>query len=414
MSSALEYPKGDNMKILVLNAGSSSLKYQLIEMDTESVIAKGICERIGIGGHIVHKTASGFKLDADINFETHRDAFKTIIKKLTTDEGKVIDDVGEISAVGHRFTHGGETFISSIRITDNVIKKLEQITELAPLHNPACLAGIKACRQTLDEKIPQVAVFDTSFHQTMPECAYIYAIPYEYYETDRIRKYGFHGISKRYVSQKAADILKTPLDQIKMVVCHLGNGSSITAIDKGKSVDTSMGYTPLPGVIMGTRSGDIDPSIISHLSNKYSMSHEEFTDILNKKSGLLGISGVSNDCRDIRKAAQEGNRRAQLALDTQDYQIKKYVGAYAAAMGGLDAVVFTGGIGENVSSLRYNVCSDMKFMGMIIYDHKNQLQGDRIISDDASHVKILVVVTNEEIMIARDTVAILAGASADV
>jgi acetate kinase len=395
------------MKILVLNAGSSSLKYQLIEMNTESVLAKGICERIGIGGHLVHKTASGFMVDADINFSTHLDAFKTIIVKLTSDEGKVIDDIGEISAVGHRFAHGGETFISSIRVTGDIIKKLEQVTELAPLHNPACLAGIKACRQTLNDKIPQVAVFDTAFHQTMPEKAFIYSIPYEYYEKDKIRKYGFHGISNRYVSQKAAEILNKPLDQIKIVTCHLGNGSSITAISKGKSVDTSMGYTPLPGVIMGTRSGDIDPSIIAYISSKYSMSHEEFTDILNKKSGLLGVSGIASDLRDILRAAQEGNRRAQLALSIQDYLIKKYIGAYAAAMGGLDAVVFTGGIGENVSVLRYNVCSDMEFMGMKINDHKNQLQGDRIISDDASLVKILVIATNEEIMIARDTAHIL-------
>jgi len=395
------------MKILVLNAGSSSLKYQLIEMDTETVLAKGICERIGKGGHLVHKTASGFALDADINFATHHDAFRMIIKKLASDEGRVIDDVGGISAVGHRFAHGGETFISSIKINGEVIKKLEQVTELAPLHNPACLAGIKACRQTLGDEIPQVAVFDTAFHQTMPKTAYIYPIPYEYYEKDKIRKYGFHGISNRYVSRKAAEILNKPLEQMKMVTCHLGNGSSITAIDKGKSIDTSMGYTPLPGVIMGTRSGDIDPSIITYISNKYSMSHEEFTDILNKKSGLLGVSGLTNDLRDILKAAKEGHKRAILALAIQDYQIKKYVGAYAAAMGGLDALVFTGGIGENVASLRHNICSDMEFMGMIIDDQKNQLPGDRIISDDASHVKILVIATNEEIMIARDTAAIL-------
>lgn len=406
--------RGDIMKILVLNAGSSSLKYQLIEMDTESVIAKGICERIGKGGHLVYKTANGYTLDIDIDFATHLDAFKTVIRKLTSDEGKVINSIDEIRAVGHRFAHGGETFLSSIKITGDIIKKLEYVTELAPLHNPACLAGIKACRQTLNDTVPQVAVFDTAFHQTMPETAYIYPIPYEYYENDKIRKYGFHGISNRYVSRKAAEILNRPLDQLKMVTCHLGNGSSITAIDRGKSVDTTMGYTPLPGIIMGTRSGDIDPSIVAYLSNKYSMSHDEFTDILNKKSGLLGVSGITNDLRDILKAAQEGNRRAQLALAMQDYQIKKYIGAYAAAMGGLDAVVFTGGIGENVSALRFNVCSDMEFMGMKIDDHKNQLQGDRIISDDESRVQIVVVATNEEIMIARDTAHILAQAAASV
>lgn len=397
------------MKILVLNAGSSSLKYQLIEMETEAVLAKGICERIGKGGHLVHQTASGFAVDADIEFATHLDAFRMIIKKLTSDEGRVIDDVSGISAVGHRFAHGGETFISSIKISGEIIKKLEQVTELAPLHNPACLAGIKACGQTLGDRIPQVAVFDTAFHQTMPKKAYIYPIPYEYYERDKIRKYGFHGISNRYVSRKAAEILNIPLERMKMVTCHLGNGSSITAISGGKSIDTSMGYTPLPGVIMGTRSGDIDPSIIAYISNKYSMSHEEVTDILNKKSGLLGVSGITNDLRDILKAAEEGNKRAALALAIQDYQIKKYIGAYAAALGGLDVLVFTGGIGENVAALRYNVCSDMEYMGMKIDERKNRLSGDRIISDDTSRVKILVIATNEEIMIARDTAEILSG-----
>ena len=399
------------MKILVLNAGSSSLKYQLIEMDTESLLAKGLCERIGKGGHLVHKTTAGFVVDADIDFPSHLHAFRTVIQKLTSDQGGVISDVSEISAVGHRFAHGGETFISSIRINGDIIKKLEEVTELAPLHNPACLAGIKACIQTLGDAIPQVAVFDTAFHQTMPESAYVYAIPYEYYEEDRIRKYGFHGISNRYISQKAAEVLNKPLDQIKMVTCHLGNGSSITAIDRGKSVDTSMGYTPLPGVIMGTRSGDIDPSIIAYICNKYSMSCEQFTDILNKKSGLYGVSGVTNDFRDILQAADNGNRRAQLALTMQEYQIRKYIGGYAAAMEGLDAVVFSGGIGENVAALRYNVCSGMEFLGMKIDAEKNSAKtsADRIVSDAASRVKILVISTNEEIMIARDTVSILTG-----
>jgi acetate kinase len=398
------------VKILVLNAGSSSLKYQLIDMNTETVLAKGICERIGKGGHFVYKTSAGAALEADIDFATHLDAFRTIIKKLTSDDAGVIGDIGEISAVGHRFAHGGETFISSVKIDGEVIKGLEEVTGLAPLHNPACLAGIKACRKTLDESIPQVAVFDTAFHQTMPETAYIYPIPYEYYENDRIRKYGFHGISNRYVSQKAAELLKSPLDKLKMVTCHLGNGSSITAIDRGRSIDTSMGYTPLPGVIMGTRSGDIDPSIIAFVCNKYRLDYEEFTDILNKKSGLYGVSGVSNDFRDIRTAAENGSHRAALALSIQDYQIKKYVGAYAVAMGGLDALVFTGGIGENVAALRANVCSGMEFLGLTLDDAKNEQWGaDRIISDDASRVKALVVATNEEIMIARDTVSIIKG-----
>jgi len=397
------------MKILVLNAGSSSLKYQLFEMKTETVLAKGICERIGKGGHLVYKTASGFVLEADLEFATHLAAFRTIIEKLTSGEGGVISSVNEISAVGHRFAHGGETFISSIKIDGGVIKKLEDVTELAPLHNPACLAGIKACLQTLGPSVPQVAVFDTAFHQTMPENAYIYPIPYEYYERDKIRKYGFHGISNRYVSRKAAEILQTPLEKLKMVTCHLGNGSSITAIDRGRSIDTSMGYTPLPGIIMGTRCGDIDPSIVSYISNKYSISCEEFTDILNKKSGLLGVSGVGSDYRDIRRAAKEGSRRAALALSMLEYQIKKYVGAYAAALGGLDALVFTGGIGENVAALRQHICSDMEFLGLKLDASKNERDGaDRVISDDASRVKVLVVATNEEIMIARDTADIVA------
>ena len=399
------------MKILVLNAGSSSLKYQLFEMKTETVLAKGICERIGKGGHLVHKTASGYAENADINFATHLDAFRTIIEKLTSGGGKVLEDIGEISAVGHRFAHGGESFIASVRITGDITAQLEQVIELAPLHNPACLAGIRACTGTLGDGIPQVAVFDTAFHQTMPENAFIYPIPYAYYETDKIRKYGFHGISNRYVSRKAADILQRPLEALKMVTCHLGNGSSITAIDRGKSVDTSMGFTPLPGVIMGTRCGDIDPSIISYLCEHYGMSCEDFTDILNKKSGLLGVSGVGNDFRDILQASAAGNRRARLAMSIQEYQIKKYIGAYAAAMGGLDAVVFTGGIGENAADLRENVCAGFEFLGMSIDSGLNrQGSGDRVVSGSGSHVKILVVATNEEIMIARDTAEIISRA----
>jgi acetate kinase len=395
------------MKILVLNAGSSSLKYQLIEMDTEKVLAKGLCERIGNGGHLVHKTSSGFKEEADIDFATHNDAFRTIIKKLSSDEGKVIDDIGEISAVGHRFAHGGELFIDSLRITADVIRRLETVVELAPLHNPACLAGIKAC-MAFSDTIPQIAVFDTAFHQTMPEKAYIYPIPYEYYEKDKIRRYGFHGISNRYVSRKAAQLMKEPLEKIKMVTCHLGNGTSITGIDRGKSIDSSMGFTPMPGVIMGTRSGDIDPAIIAYVCHKHKMSLEEFTDILNKKSGFLGVSGISNDYRDLAEAAKAGDRRAALALSIQVYQVRKYVGAYAAAMGGLDAVVFTGGMGENVPALRYDVCRDLEFMGMKIDPEKNKAGGsDRIVSDDASRVKIAVVATNEELMIARDTAEII-------
>ena len=400
------------MKILVLNAGSSSLKYQLIEMTTETVLAKGICERIGIGGHLVHKTAAGHSENADIDFASHLDAFRTVIEKLTAGDGRVLGEIGEISAVGHRFAHGGETFIASVRITGDIAGQLEQVVELAPLHNPACLAGIRACSQTLGDAVPQVAVFDTAFHQTMPENAFVYPIPYEYYERDKIRKYGFHGISNRYVSRRAADLLNRPLDSLKMVTCHLGNGSSITAIDRGKSVDTSMGFTPLPGVIMGTRSGDIDPSIIAYICEKYGMTCEDFTDILNKKSGLLGVSGVGSDFRDILQAAEAGNRRAALAMSMQEYHIKKYIGAYAAAMGGLDAVVFTGGIGENVAELRRNVCDSFKFLGMTIDSDMNSARSgaDRLVSGASSSVKVLVVATNEEIMIARDTAAIIAGA----
>lgn len=401
------------MKILVLNAGSSSLKYQLIDMETEKVLAKGNCERIGRGGHLVHKTHTGFALNADMDFPTHIDAFRTILDKLVSGDDRVISNTNEISAVGHRFAHGGETFIKSIRVDRFVVQRLEDVVELAPLHNPACLAGIKACMQTLDKSIPQIAVFDTAFHQTMPEKAYIYPIPYEFYENDKIRRYGFHGISNRYVSRKAADLLGKPLNTLKMITCHMGNGTSITAIDRGQSIDSSMGFTPMPGVIMGTRCGDIDPAIIAYVCEKHGLSCEEMTEILNKKSGFLGVSGISHDFRDLLEAAKAGDRRAKLAMTIQEYQIKKYIGAYAAAMGGLDAVVFTGGIGENVAALRENICSDMEFFGMKIDPDKNQAPGgaDRVVSDNVSRVKILVVSTNEEIMIARDAAAILAGAA---
>lgn len=397
------------MKILVLNAGSSSLKYQLIEMATETVLAKGLCERIGAGGHFVYKTAGGMVLETDHPFATHVEAFRTIIRQLTQEEGHVLDSVEEISAVGHRFTHGGEMLIDSVKITADTIKQLEHVTELAPLHNPACLAGIKACLSTLDKAMPQVAVFDTAFHQTMPKKAYIYPLPYEYYEKDKIRRYGFHGISNRYVSQKAGELLGKPLETLKLVTCHLGNGSSVTAVDGGKSVDTSMGYTPLPGVIMGTRSGDIDPSLVSYICDKHDMSYEKFTDILNKKSGLLGVSGISNDFRDIQQAADSGNLRAKLALEIQEYQIKKYIGAYAVAMGGLDVIAFAGGIGENVPALRTNICAGMEFMGVTLDQEKNGAPGgaDRVISGVDARVKVLVIATNEEIMIARDTVKII-------
>ena len=334
------------MKILVINCGSSSLKYQLIDMDGEKVLCKGLCERIGMESSMITHEANGHKATTPAIFPTHTEAFAEVVKKMTTGEGKCIDDVSEISAIGHRVVHGGEKFKASCLITDEVINTIRELSPLAPLHNPAGILGIEAARKVFGN-VPMVAVFDTAFHSTMPPKAYMYAIPYEYYEKYGVRRYGFHGTSHKYVAHKAAEYLEEPIERLKLITCHLGNGSSIAAVDQGKVVDTSMGMTPLAGLMMGTRCGDIDPSVVTYMEQKLGFHGQEMADYLNKKSGLLGISGVSSDFRDLEAAAAEGNERAQLAIDVFCYKVTKRIGSCAAAMGGLDAVVFTAGVGEN-------------------------------------------------------------------
>ena len=397
------------MKVLVINCGSSSLKYQLIDMQDESVLCKGLCERIGIeGSQIVHK-AHGKEWEEEVPFPTHTEAFMKVVEMMTTGEGAVVKDKSEISAIGHRVVQGAEFFTKSEIVTDAIIDKIEEIAPLAPVHNMAHVQGLRSAKAVFGADVPNVVVFDTTFHQTMPPKAYMYGVPYEMYEKYSIRRYGAHGTSHRYVSMAAAQYLGKDPKEIKMVTCHLGNGSSITAVDGGKCVDTSMGLTPLAGVLMGTRCGDIDPSVVTYMEQKLGIHGQEMADYLNKKSGLLGISGVSSDKRDVEKAAAEGNARAKLASDMLNYQIKKYVGAYAAAMGGIDCLVFTGGIGENDSYVRSEVCKNMEFLGISIDAEKNKLRGLDIndITGEGSRVKVLVVCTNEELMIARDTKALV-------
>ena len=354
------------MKVLVINAGSSSLKYQLIDMESEQVLAKGNCERIGIGGVITHKTASDVKISYEKDFPTHTEAFKELVKLLSEGENRVVENVGEITAIGQRVVHGGEKFNQSVVIDDEVLKSIEEFSDLAPLHNPAAVLAIKAAKEVFGE-VPQVAVFDTSFHATMPPKAYIFGIPYEYYEKYHVRRYGFHGTSHRYVSGRLFDISgQVKKENSRVIVCHLGNGSSLSAVKNGKSVDTSIGFTPLDGFIMGTRSCGVDDSIITYLIEKEQMSTQQINDMLNKKSGLLGISGVSSDKRDLTAAADAGNERAQLADEILCYQVSKFIGSYAAALGGVDAVAFTGGIGENDTSLREKVCEGLGFLGIEI------------------------------------------------
>ena len=397
------------MKVLVINCGSSSLKYQLIDMDGEAVLCKGLCERIGIeGSKIVHK-AHGKEWEEEVPFPTHTEAFMKVVEMMTSGEGAVVKDKSEISAIGHRVVQGAEFFTTSELVTDAIIDKIEEIAPLAPVHNMAHVQGLRSAKAVFGANVPNVVVFDTTFHQTMPPKAYMYGVPYEMYEKYSIRRYGAHGTSHRYVSMAAAQYLGKDAKDIKMVTCHLGNGSSITAVDGGKCVDTSMGLTPLAGVLMGTRCGDIDPSVVTYMEQKLGIHGQEMADYLNKKSGLLGISGVSSDKRDVEKAAAEGNARARLASDMLNYQIKKYVGAYAAAMGGIDCLVFTGGIGENDGYVRSEVCRDMEFLGISIDAEKNKLRGLDIndITGEGSRVKVLVVCTNEELMIARDTKALV-------
>ena len=392
------------MKILVINAGSSSLKYQLIDMDNESVIAKGNCERIGIDGLITHKTASGVELQKELSFPTHKEAFMAVVDMLTNGEGKVIDDVSEISAVGHRTLHGSEKYKASILINDTVIDDVMEFRELGPLHNPPQAIAMRACQEVFGKDMPMVAVFDTAFHQTMPPKAYMFGIPYEYYEKYSIRRYGFHGTSHRYISYTYGQ-MKGSNEGTRVITCHLGNGSSIAAIKDGKVVDTSMGLTPLDGFIMGTRSGGIDPSVVTYIMNKEGLTPDEMANMMNKKSGFLGLSGISSDCRDIQKAAAEGNERAKLTLDILVYQIKKFIGGYAAAMGGVDAIIFTGGIGENDATIRRQICEDMEYLGLKIDADLNDKASrrDAKFSADDSKVEAWVLPTNEELMIARDT-----------
>lgn len=395
------------MKVLVINAGSSSLKYQLINTTNNDVIAKGLCERIGIeGSKLTHKPAGKEETVIEQPMANHADAIKLVIAALLDEKHGVIKSMDEIGAVGHRVVHGGEYFNKSVIIDDSVKKAIEACSELAPLHNPANLTGIKACEEVMPG-VPQVAVFDTAFHQTMEPKAYLYAIPYELYQKDKIRKYGFHGTSHKYVANRAAQMLGRPIEELKLVTFHLGNGSSVTAVDGGKSVDTSMGFTPLSGVIMGTRSGVIDPAIIPYIMDKEHLSIKEVDKLLNKESGVLGISGISSDFRDLSKEADEGNERAKLALDMFVYSVKRYLGFYACAMGGVDAVVFTAGIGENNGAIRAAIMEGMEFLGAAIDLEKNKGRGEIDISAEGAKVKTLVIPTNEELMIALDTKALV-------
>ncbi len=400
------------MKVLVINCGSSSLKYQLLDMNGEKLLCKGLCERIGNeGSAITHKVGDG-KWTEKMPMPTHTEAFAAVVKMMTTGEGKVIDSISEIGAIGHRGVHGGEKFRESCLVTEDLIKVYEELSPLAPLHNPAGVLGLRASQQVFGKDMPNVIVFDTAFHATMPPKAYMYALPYEYYEKYQVRRYGFHGTSHRYVSLAAAEYLGKKPAELKIVTCHLGNGSSVSAVDGGKVLDTSMGMTPLAGLIMGTRSGDMDPSIPGYIMKQTGMSAEEFDTVMNKKSGLQGISGIAGgDKRDLEAASEAGDAKAKLASDMLNYQIKKYIGGYAAAMGGLDCVVFTGGIGENDDYVRSEVCKNMEFLGIKIDAEKNKLRGLEIndLTAPDSKVKVLVICTNEELMIARDTKAIVEG-----
>lgn len=393
------------MKILVINAGSSSLKYQLIDMTTEKAIAKGGCERIGLDGSFCKHKANGKETVINAAMPTHKEAIKVVLDALVDKEHGAIKSMKEIDAVGHRIVHSGEVFNDSVLLTDEVMKTIESLSELAPLHQPANIIGVRAC-QAIMPNVPMVGVFDTAFHHTMPEKAYIYGIPYEAYTDYKIRRYGFHGTSHRFVSAEAAEYLGRKNDpNFKVITMHLGNGSSISAVKGGKSMDTSMSFTPLGGVPMGTRSGDLDPAIVEFLANKYNMTLAQTMTYLNKKSGVMGLSGVSSDFRDLTAAASGGNHRAALALEVFEYSCKKYLGAYAAALGGVDCVVFTAGIGEHDHLIREHICKDMEYMGLKLDERKNENIGDGIsdVTAEGSKVKILVIPTNEELVIARDT-----------
>lgn len=396
------------MNILVINCGSSSLKYQLINSDSEAVLAKGLCERIGIDGSVLTHTPAGKdKVRIETPMPNHTVAVQLVIDALTNAEHGVIKSLDEIGAVGHRVVHGGEKFASSVVITDEVMKAIEECNDLAPLHNPANLIGINSCKEIMPNA-PMVAVFDTAFHQTMPEKAYLYGLPYEYYEKYKVRRYGFHGTSHDYVSTRAAQLLGKKREELKIIVCHLGNGASVSAVDHGKCVDTSMGLTPLEGLIMGTRSGDMDPAICDFICQKEGLTSAEMNTVLNKKSGVLGMSGISSDFRDVEAAANEGNHQAAAALDAFYYRVAKYIGAYTAAMNGVDAIAFTAGVGENNIGGRAEICKYLGYLGTEIDSDKNNVRGEeRIISKDGSKVTLMAIPTNEELAIARQTLELV-------
>ena len=392
------------MKVLVINCGSSSLKYQILDMTDETLLCKGLVEKIGIAGSVItHEKIGMDKFKLETPMKDHKDAIAQVLAAIQDKDHGVVSDMSEIGAVGHRMVHAGEKYAKSVVITDEVIKAIEECVPLAPLHNPANLLGVAACKELMPNT-PMVAVFDTAFHQTMPAESYIYAVPYEYYEKYGVRRYGFHGTSHKYVSQKAAEMLGKNLEDLKIITCHLGNGASLAAVKNGKCVDTSTGLTPLEGLVMGTRSGDIDPAIINFISQKEGLSVAEIDNILNKKSGVFGISGVSSDFRDLETAQKEGNKRADLALKVFAQRVKKYIGAYLAELNGADAIVFTAGVGENDIAMREMILDNMDFLGIKLCKNRNDVRGkETVISTDDSKIKVLLIPTNEELMIARDT-----------
>ena len=395
------------MNVLVINCGSSSLKYQLIDSETEAVLAKGLCERIGIDGRLVYQKAGNDKEITEASMPTHKEAIQMVLDALTNDKTGAISSLKEVGAIGHRIVHGGEKFASSAIITDEMIAAVEECNDLAPLHNPANLIGIRVCAELMPG-VPQVGVFDTAFHQTMPAKAYLYGLPIEYYKKYKVRRYGFHGTSHSFVSKRAVEFLGLDKDNSKVIVCHLGNGSSISAVQNGKCVDTTMGLTPLEGVVMGTRSGNIDPAIVEYIAKKENLDLAGVMNVLNKKSGLQGMSGVSSDMRDLRAAAAEGNEDAKNAIEVLCYGIAKFVGGYVGAMNGVDAIVFTAGIGENVGMIREKVCSYLGFLGVKLDAEANEAMGEEVVISAAdSAVKVAVIPTNEELAICRDTVALV-------
>ncbi len=398
------------MKVLVINCGSSSLKYQILDMTNESLLCKGLVERIGMDGSVItHEKIGMDKVKKEVPMKDHKDAIEQVLAAVQDKEHGVVKSMDEIGAVGHRVVHAGEKFAKSVLLTDDVKKALEECIDLAPLHNPPNLLGIEACRELMP-KTPMVCVFDTAFHQTMPPESYIYAIPYEYYEKHGIRRYGFHGTSHKYVAERASKMLNTSLDDLKLITCHLGNGASVSAIKRGKCIDTSMGFTPLEGLVMGTRSGDIDPAIVTYIREKENLPQGKANEILNKKSGVLGISGVSSDFRDLEEAVAEGNERAALALKVFAHKVRFYIGAYIAEMNGVDAIIFTAGVGENDVSMREIICDNLGNLGIKLDPVKNKVRGkETIISADDARVKLLLIPTNEELMIARDTFNIVTG-----